>query len=164
MPYREKRHVETAAAGNYVIVDHSRAVRRKRGIAGEEAGKVISIKKIHIGGASPPVYPVPVAFVARFGGTHFHPAIFDYLSGTERYGVEPQPDKPSGYRRRGYDRGPASDSLEGLERKVIGMGVSDENRVDFWKRMKRYSGWADTRQEPAQGGIEVGVGEKGLTA
>jgi hypothetical protein len=105
-----------------------------------------------------------VAFVARLGSTHFHPAIFDDLSGTECHGIESQPGEPSGYRRRSYDRGPTSDSLEGLEREVIGMGVSDENRVDFWKLMKRYSGRADTRQEPAQGGIEIGVGQKGLTA
>src|SRR5215208_4958041 len=73
----QERKIEIASRCLQMFLDQVRRVRGKRGVAGEEAGHLVSINKVHICRVPPAIDAVAAPFVRRSGGPYFHAIEFD---------------------------------------------------------------------------------------
>lgn len=93
----------------------------------------------------------------------YHLTALDPFARSDSGGVGvSQAVQPFSDRRRGEDWNPPRQACQGVERKMVRVSVRHEHRIDFRELVKRDSRRAHPGQNPAQGRIEIRVGEKSL--
>lgn len=101
--------------------------------------------------------------MARFCSVYRHVPHGNVLSRIDRTSTAvPQPFQPPRNGRRGKYGYSSRKCLQGIERQVIGMRMRDEDSIDMRQLVERNARSADSREEAAEGGVEIGVGEENL--
>src|SRR5687768_12479827 len=163
--YGKQGQVETSLPLSEMFFHHRPTGVGQCRVAGKETGCRIGIKKVHICRPAPPVHTVAMTFVRRFGCTNEKGSRFYLFPGSDpsRFpvaeAVEPLRDC------RGCKDGNAvGKAIQRVERKVIGVGMGNENGIQLRQLVQQYSWCTDPRQELSECRIEIGIGKNDLPA
>src|ERR1043165_8801732 len=111
----------------------------KRGVAGEEPCPP-GIKQVHVRRAAPAIVPVPIASVRCTRRANCDVAYVSRLTWREIDGVRiAETAKPFRDNRWREERDRSRQAVDGVERQMIGMRVSEQDRVERRKLVERNS-------------------------
>src|SRR6476620_5324476 len=95
MPYGKECHIEAPSVRLEMRFDHTGSIGHQRRVAGKKAGNLFSIEKIHIGGTTPSVNAIAIAFVSGRRGVHLDASSVYRIARTDRSSlVIPAPSQP----------------------------------------------------------------------
>src|SRR5215210_4718242 len=141
-----------------MILDEVGSSGSERGIAGKEAGDLISLNKIHICGAPPAIDSIPVPSMDRRGGMNSYIGNLGRLTRCYWNSVAVALfGQPLGDGRRSEQRNVVRKRIQRIEGQMIRVRVRQKNRIQFGQRIERYPRSADPGKKFAEGRIEVRV-------
>jgi hypothetical protein len=148
-----------------MVLDEVGSIGHERSITRKKTGGGIGIKKIHISGAPPAIYAIPISLVCGSCCSNCQFIEGARLPRCERYGVfiplSAEPFRYGWWREQGNIR---RQGIQGVEGKMIRVSVRQHNRVQLRKGVKGNSRGADSWKKFSEGWIEVGVSKETFPA
>src|SRR5258707_15769518 len=139
---------------------------RQRRVAGKERALVRRFEEIHVRRAEPPIEAIPVAPMLCPCRVNSQRAVTkgDDAARVEARGISISlAQEPPGDGRRREQRYFARKLIERPKREVVGVRVSQQHGIERRQRIDGKAGRGDSRQEPAERRVEVGVREDPAT-
>ena len=131
----------------------------------EEAGHVRRFEQVHVRCTSPMIEPIARSPVLRGRPVNAQRPELEDVTGVDGFGLlESGTSKPLSHRPRCKDRDALWERGKGRERKMVGVRMRHEHRIEHGKFFDRNPWWRHTLQDTGERRIEIRIREDALSA